>query len=134
MNINILRRFIIICAVSTFVMFTFWAVYKSFVNRPPGDYETEVCDNRLKDKMWDKAIKAANEALIKNPEHRGAMMCEAIANINKNAEEHNYKIFIPEECVVGKDFEEPGKNHANDDDDPFTVSDVDTMIKYLKGE
>ena len=61
MNINILRRFIIICAVSTFVMFTFWAVYKSFVNRPLGDYETEVCDNRLKDKMWDKAIKAANE-------------------------------------------------------------------------
>ena len=82
MNINILRRFIIICAVSTFVMFTFWAVYKSFVNRPPGDYETEVCDNRLKDKMWDKAIKAANEALIKNPEHRGAMMCEAIANLS----------------------------------------------------
>ena len=83
MNINILRRFIIICAVSTFVMFTFWAVYKSFVNRPLGDYETEVCANRLKDKMWNKAIKAANEALIKNPEHRGAMMCEAIANINK---------------------------------------------------
>ena len=84
MNINILRRFIIICAISTFIMFTFWAVYKSFVNRPPGDYETEVCDNRLKDKMWDKAIQAANDALIKNPQHRGAMMCEAIANINKN--------------------------------------------------
>ena len=35
---------------------------------------------------------------------------------------------------VVKIFEEPGKNHANDDDDPFTVSDADTMIKYLKGE
>ena len=33
---------------------------------------------------------------------------------------------------VAKVFEEPGKNNASDDDDPFTVSDVDTMIKYLK--
>ena len=33
---------------------------------------------------------------------------------------------------VVKVFEEPGKNNASDDDDPFTVSDVDTMIKYLK--
>ena len=29
-------------------------------------------------------------------------------------------------------FEEPGKNNASDDDDPFTVSDVDTMIDYVK--
>ena len=28
-------------------------------------------------------------------------------------------------------FEEPGKNNASDDDDPFTVSDVDTMIDYI---
>ena len=33
---------------------------------------------------------------------------------------------------VLKVFEEPGKNNASDDDDPFTVSDADTMIKYLK--
>ena len=34
---------------------------------------------------------------------------------------------------VVKVFEEPGKNNASDDDDPFTISDVDTMIKHLKG-
>ena len=33
---------------------------------------------------------------------------------------------------VKKIFEEPGKNNASDDDDPFTVSDVDTMLNYLK--
>ena len=33
---------------------------------------------------------------------------------------------------VLKVFEEPGKNNASDDDDPYTVSDPDTMIKYLK--
>ena len=29
--------------------------------------------------------------------------------------------------------EEPGFNNASADDDPFVVSDADTMIKYLKG-
>ena len=33
---------------------------------------------------------------------------------------------------IKKIFEEPGKNNASDDDDPFTVSDVDTMLNYLK--
>ena len=33
---------------------------------------------------------------------------------------------------VVKVFEEPGKNNASDDDDPFNVSDVDTMLKFLK--
>ena len=31
-------------------------------------------------------------------------------------------------------FEEPGKNNSGDDMDPFEVSDVDTMIKYLKAK
>ena len=52
-------------AVLTFVMFTAWALVKSFIERPPGDYETEVCDIRLKDKEYDKALKAANTALQK---------------------------------------------------------------------
>ena len=50
-------------AILTFVMFTVWALIRSFMNRPPGDYETEVCDMRLKDKLYDKAIQAANTAL-----------------------------------------------------------------------
>jgi peroxiredoxin len=33
---------------------------------------------------------------------------------------------------VVKVFEEPGKNNASEDNDPFEVSDVDTMIQYLK--
>ena len=31
-------------------------------------------------------------------------------------------------------FVEPGKNNTGDDMDPFEVSDVDTMLSYLKGE
>jgi tetratricopeptide (TPR) repeat protein len=80
---NILKRFIIYMAILTFVMFTLWAFVKSFKNRPPGDYHTEVCDNRLKDKKYEKALNAANEALEKTPNHRGAIMCKALIFISK---------------------------------------------------
>ena len=42
-----------------------------------------------------------------------------------------YSMLVDNGEVV-KVFEEPGKNNASDDDDPFTVSDVDTIIKHLK--
>ena len=45
-------------AILTFVMFTVWGFVRSFMNRPPGDYETEVCDIRLKDKKYDEASTA----------------------------------------------------------------------------
>ena len=70
-------------AILTFVMFTVWALIKSFMDRPPGDYETEVCDIRLKDKKYDKALEAANNALNKTPNHRGAIMCKALVFISK---------------------------------------------------
>jgi len=35
---------------------------------------------------------------------------------------------------VKRIFEEPGKNNSGDDMDPFEVSDVDTMINYLKAK
>ena len=81
-NTNILKRFIIYLAILTFVMFTVWALVRSFMNRPPGDYETEVCDIRLKDKKYDEAIIAANIALQKTPNHRGAIMCKALVFIS----------------------------------------------------
>ena len=70
-------------AILTFVMFTVWALVRSFMNRPPGDYETEVCDIRLKDKKYNEAIKAANLALEKTPNHRGAIMCKALVFISE---------------------------------------------------
>ena len=80
---NILKRFIIYMAILTFVMFTTWALVRSFMNRPPGDYETEVCDIRLKDKKYEQALEAANKALSKSPNHRGAVMCKALVFISE---------------------------------------------------
>ena len=82
-NTNILKRFVIYMAILTFVMFTVWAFVKSFMNRPAGDYETEVCDIRLKDKKYDEALDAANRALEKTPNHRGAIMCKALIFISQ---------------------------------------------------
>ena len=88
MNPRILKRFVIICGISTFVMFSVWMIIQSFINRPAGDYETQVCDQRLKDKLWNEAIEHAKIALQKNPNHRGAMMCKALVHINRE----EYKI------------------------------------------
>jgi len=93
MNERVLKRFVVYMAIATFVMFTIWAILKSYMNRPPGDYETEVCDNRLKDKQYDKAIKAANLALSKTKNHRGAIMCKALVFISqKNYKEANREL------------------------------------------
>jgi tetratricopeptide (TPR) repeat protein len=95
-------------AILTFVMFTVWALIRSFMNRPPGDYETEVCDMRLKDKLYDKAIQAANTALEKSPNHRGAMMCKALIFISQKMypeanEELNYLINFLEKNIKDDD-------------------------------
>ena len=108
MNARVLKRFVIYMAVLTFVMFTVWALIRSFMNRPPGDYETEVCDMRLKDQLYDKAIKAANSALEKSPNHRGAVMCKALVFISQKMyaeanEELNYLINFLEKTVEDDD-------------------------------
>ena len=95
-------------AILTFVMFTVWALVRSFMNRPPGDYETEVCDMRLKDKLYDKAIQAANIALEKTPNHRGAIMCKALVFISQKMyleanEELNYLINFLEQNLEDDD-------------------------------
>ena len=105
---NILKRFIIYMAILSFVMFTIWAFVKSFKNRPPGDYHTEVCDNRLKDKEYEKALKAANDALEKTPNHRGAIMCKALIFISKKEypkaiDELNYLINFLENNIEDDD-------------------------------
>ena len=109
MNVRVLKRFIVYMAILTFVMFTVWALIRSFMNSPPGDYETAVCDNRLKDKLYDKAIQAANTALEKTPNHRGAIMCKALVFISQKMyleanEELNYLINFLEKTIEDDDL------------------------------
>ena len=96
-------------AILTFVMFTIWALVKSFLNRPLGDYETEVCDIRLKDKKYEQALKAANEALDKTPNHRGAMMCKALVFISEKKYIEADKILTNLIIFLEKNLEEDDK-------------------------
>ena len=96
-------------AVLTFVMFTVWALIRSFINRPAGDYETEICDIRLKDEQYEKAIDAANIALEKSPNHRGAIMCKALVFISQKMyleanKELSYLINFLEKTVEDDDL------------------------------
>ena len=108
MHIRVLKRFVIYMAILTFVMFTVWALVRSFMNRPPGDYETEVCDIRLKDKLYDEALQSANTALEKTPNHRGAIMCKALVFISQKmymeaTNELNYLINFLEKTIEADD-------------------------------
>ena len=108
MHIKVLKRFVIYMAILTFVMFTVWALVRSFMNRPPGDYETEVCDMRLKDKLYDEALRSANTALEKTPNHRGAIMCKALVFISQKmymeaTNELNYLINFLEKTIEADD-------------------------------
>ena len=110
MNVNakVLKRFVIYMAILTFVMFTVWGFVRSFMNRPPGDYETEVCDIRLKDKKYEQALEAANKALNKTLYHRGAMMCKALVFISE-------KKYIKADKVLSKLIIFLEKNLEDDD-------------------
>ncbi len=76
---RVLRRFIILMAILTFVMFSLWVVVQSFVSSPAGDFETRQGDILLGDGKFEEAIERFDEALRKQPDHRGALGGRAIA-------------------------------------------------------
>lgn len=77
-NPRVTRRFVILMAVATFFMFTFWAVLKNYVSPPEGDYEVRQGDIFLSDKKYDKALDRFNAALLVTPDHRGALTGRAL--------------------------------------------------------
>ena len=52
-------------------------------------------------------------------------------NLNFGMRSWRYSALI-DDCEVVKKFVEEGKNDESKDDDPFEVSDVETMLNYLK--
>lgn len=80
MNPRVLRRFVIIMAIATFVTFAATVAYK-YVAPPPGDYEVRKGDILLSDKKYPESIEWFDKALERTPNHRGALMGRAAAFI-----------------------------------------------------
>ena len=108
-NVKVLKRFVIYMAILTFIMFTVWGFVRSFMDRPPGDYETAVCDIRLKDKKYGQALQAANKALEKTPNHRGAMMCKALVFISEKKYIESDKVLSNLIIYLEKNLEDDDK-------------------------
>lgn len=81
MSPQVLRRFIILMVALTAVLVVGTHIIKSFVDRSPGDFNTELGDNRLSDGKYAEALDFFNKALDEVPGHRGALMGRAIAFI-----------------------------------------------------
>ncbi|MBT5308719.1 MAG: tetratricopeptide repeat protein, partial [Rhodospirillaceae bacterium] len=76
---KVTRRFVILMAIATFVMFSIWAVVRSYSLTPDGDYEVRQGDIFIGDGKFDKALERFDEALKVQPNHRGALMGRALA-------------------------------------------------------
>jgi tetratricopeptide (TPR) repeat protein len=81
MKERILKRFVIGMAILTVGAFIFWDLIGDFINRPPGDYHTEVGDLRLRDGLYDEAMQEFDKALEQSPDHRGALMGRSLVFI-----------------------------------------------------
>jgi len=81
MNPRVLRRYIILTAVATVVMFSVWAVFQQVAETPPGDYEVREGDILLSDRKFTQAIERFEAALEVQPDHRGALHGKAAALI-----------------------------------------------------
>jgi len=78
MNPRVVKRFIIICLVATFVVFSGNALFQGFFRGTPGDFYTRQGDIHLGSKKYEDAITSFNKALDEAPDHRGALMGRAL--------------------------------------------------------
>jgi tetratricopeptide (TPR) repeat protein len=77
-NPRVTRRFVILMAVATFIMFGFWAALRGYLETPAGDFEVRQGDILLGDAMYGEALERFDAALAASPDHRGALMGRAL--------------------------------------------------------
>jgi len=108
MNANVLRRFVIIMVIAMLVIGTGSLLYDSFIDRPPGDYETEKGDIHLSVKEYEQALTWFDRALEVSPDHRGALMGRGVVFMQTDREveavaEFDYLIAYLERTLADDD-------------------------------
>ncbi|NQU61302.1 MAG: tetratricopeptide repeat protein [Rhodospirillales bacterium] len=78
-NPRIVKRFIFLMGIATFIMFSVWMMINNYKGATGGDYEVRQGDILLSDEKYVEAIKAFDKALAIQPNHRGALSGQAVA-------------------------------------------------------
>ncbi len=78
---RIQKRFIILMLLLTVVMFSIWTGLRWYRESTPGDFEVRQGDIKLSDGDYDEAIEIFDQALVAQPDHRGALHGKAAALI-----------------------------------------------------
>jgi tetratricopeptide (TPR) repeat protein len=80
-NPRIQKRFIILMVILTVVMFSIWTGLNWYRESTPGDFEVRQGDIKLSDGDYVEAIEIFDQALVAQPDHRGALHGKAAALI-----------------------------------------------------
>jgi tetratricopeptide (TPR) repeat protein len=78
-NSRIIKRFITLMCVTTFIMFSVWMMIHNYKGQIEGDYEVRKGDILLSDGKYKEAILLFKKALELQPNHRGALIGQAVA-------------------------------------------------------
>jgi tetratricopeptide (TPR) repeat protein len=108
-NPRIIKRFIILMGVATFIMFSIWMMIHNYEGQTEGDYEVRQGDILLSDEKYEKAIKVFDEALALQPDHRGALSGQAVAllGMGKNIEAESTLTYLIDYLHRTLDHDDP---------------------------
>lgn len=81
MNARTIRRFVLLMVALIVVTMVGSHFYEATFQRPPGDFEVQMGDNRLSEGKYEEALEQFDAALRVSPDHRGALMGRSIAYI-----------------------------------------------------
>ena len=81
MSARTIRRFVILMVALIVVTMISSHFYKATFQRPPGDFEVQMGDNRLSEGKYEEALEQFDAALRVSPDHRGALMGRSIVYI-----------------------------------------------------
>jgi tetratricopeptide (TPR) repeat protein len=80
MRSAVIRRYIYFSGIGLLVLSGLWIVLAP--GREPGDFHTQMGDNRLSSGRYDEALVLFDKALDETPDHRGALMGRALVFIH----------------------------------------------------
>ena len=109
-------------------------LYDMFINSNIDDVYCISVNDAFVMNAWARDLEIKNVKMI--PDGCGTFTRNMGMLVNKPKQGFGMRSWrysaLIDNCKVSKTFIEDGKNNQSQDNDPFKVSDVDTMLQYLK--